>query len=231
MTFQKIIEELESFLCLEADQNKRQWMETYMRNQFAFFGVPAPIRKHYQKQWFNRHFLTKSDNLTLEVIYHLYQLDHREFQYVAVDLLAMRAHTLTDTKMRDILEFCIQKKSWWDTVDILATAVAGKWLSSKRELQFMVTNDWNRSDNIWLRRSAIIHQNKYKSKTNFNMLRTYILNSAHTNNFFVQKAIGWALREYSKTEPSLVTTFVLANEKILSPLAKREAMKWLIKKS
>ena len=225
------VEELRLSLVSVADNQKKKWMEAYMRNQFLFFGVPAPVRKKIQKQWFSRIFSFGSELPVSELIFYLFQLDQREFQYVAVDLLDRYAHTLSDLERSDILQECITTKSWWDTVDVLAVSVAGKWLSGKKNLQRKVICHWNASDNLWLRRTAILHQIKYKSKTDFDLLCACILNSAYVDNFFVQKAIGWALREYSKTEPKMVTTFVLGNEKRLSPLARREALKWLTRQS
>ena len=214
-----------------ADTQKKKWMEAYMRNQFLFFGVPAPVRKKIQKHWFDQIFDSESKIFVSELIRGLFQLDQREFQYVATDLLEVLIPDMCDAEMLDILQKSITTKSWWDTVDVLAISVAGKWLSDKKDLQLKVISHWNTSDSLWLRRTAILHQIKYKSKTDFDLLSKCILNSLHINSFFVQKAIGWALREYSKTEPALVTNFVISNEKRLSPLARREALKWLIRHS
>lgn len=227
----EIVEELHSSFDTVADQQKKKWMQNYMRNQFLFFGIPAPVRKKIQKQWIDRFLSSESEFSVSELIRHLYKLDQREFQYVAVDLLDRYAHTLSDLERLDILQECIMTKSWWDTVDILATSVAGKWLYKNKADQINITTRWGQSDHIWLRRTAIIHQIRYRAETDFEILSYLIGQSAQIRNFFIQKAIGWALREYSKSEPVLVSTFVYENEKELTPLAKREALKWLANKS
>ncbi|MFN3951193.1 MAG: DNA alkylation repair protein [Thermaurantimonas sp.] len=228
---QEHLEELRTLFDTVADNQKKIWMEAYMRNQYSFFGVPAPVRKKIQKYWFDQIFKIESELSVPELIRALFQLDQREFHYVAVDLLDKCAHAMSDTQMQITLQECITTKSWWDTVDVLATSVTAKWLYGNKYKQISIAGRWAESDHIWLRRTAILHQIRYRSDTDFELLTHLILQSAHIKNFFIQKAIGWALREYSKTNPSWVTTFVQIHEDRLSPLARREASKWLMRQS
>ncbi|MCX8149073.1 DNA alkylation repair protein [Thermaurantimonas aggregans] len=209
-----------------ADLSKKPWMEAYMRNQFAFIGVPAPVRKSIQKQWFKEVASVKTSEDLIELVKLLYESNEREFQYTAIDLLAARHRLLSDVQMQNLLEKCITTKPWWDTVDFLATNIVGKWLYDRKELQKEIGQRWLNSKHLWLMRSALLFQLKYKEKTDFDLLHHYILSLADHRDFFIQKAIGWALREYSKTNPKQIDTFVKQHDKILSNLAKREALKW-----
>jgi 3-methyladenine DNA glycosylase AlkD len=123
------------------------------------------------------------------------------------------------------IEKLIVTKSWWDTVDILATHLAGEYFKKHKNKIDLITNQWNNSDNIWLQRSSLLFQLKYKQNTNVFLLENYILNLKESNEFFIRKSIGWILREYSKTNPAWVIQFLQKNE--LSNLSVREASKYL----
>ncbi|MFN4298632.1 MAG: DNA alkylation repair protein [Thermaurantimonas sp.] len=210
-----------------ADPMKKSSMEAYMRNQFAFMGVPAPVRKAIQKQWLKEVASVATPQAAIELVQHLYTLNEREFQYTAIDLLAAKRRLFSDVEMQNLLEKCITTKPWWDTVDFLATNVAGKWLYNRKDLLEEMGSRWLHSNHLWLMRSALLFQLKYKNKTDFDLLSQYILFLADRRDFFIQKAIGWALREYSKSNPKQVDTFVNKHDNVLSSLAKREALKWI----
>jgi 3-methyladenine DNA glycosylase AlkD len=118
-------------------------------------------------------------------------------------------------------------KSWWDTVDALAISVVGPIVLTDRSAGDHVTDDWIRSDDMWLARAAILHQNKWKTATDEPRLFAFCLAHAAETDFFYRKAIGWALREYSKTAPDAVREFIAAHDDELSGLSKREGMKVL----
>jgi 3-methyladenine DNA glycosylase AlkD len=122
-------------------------------------------------------------------------------------------------------EFIITR-SWWDTVDALATGVVGPLVLRNPELA-SVMDEWLASANIWLARTAILHQLRYREHTDSERLFSYCLARSADTEFFIRKAIGWALREYSKTDASAVRQFVAENEHNLSGLSKREALLWL----
>jgi 3-methyladenine DNA glycosylase AlkD len=121
------------------------------------------------------------------------------------------------------IEKLVTTKSWWDTVDFLASNAAGPWFRKFPEKKSEITSRWNASENFWLQRMSILFQLKYKAETDTKILRSYILPLMESKEFFIRKAIGWALREYAKTDPKFVSKLV--KELPLSPLSKKEAMK------
>src|SRR5438067_4851771 len=127
--------------------------------------------------------------------------------------------------MIELIEGCITTKSWWDTVDPLSYDVAGSYFKMFRNQINTITGSWNRSENMWLQRSSLLFQKSYKKDTDTILLSTYILTLASSTEFFIQKAIGWILREYAKTNAAWVQKFVTEHK--LAPLSKREAMKHL----
>jgi 3-methyladenine DNA glycosylase AlkD len=122
-----------------------------------------------------------------------------------------------------IIEYMITTKSWWDTVDMVAASLAGKYFIQYPDSIRKVTGEWIKSDNIWLKRSALLFQLKYKAKTDFNLMCEYIRKEASHKDFFIRKAIGWVLREYSKTNSDSVKYFI--SNTVLSPLSKKEGLK------
>ena len=122
----------------------------------------------------------------------------------------------------------IVNKSWWDTVDYIAVKLVGKHFENFPELIPKHIKTWNSSGNLWLNRTAILFQLQYKKKTDINLLFDIIEKQAGSREFFIQKAIGWVLREYSKTDENAVRKFVMQTN--LSSLSKREALKWLNRK-
>ncbi|MED2256361.1 DNA alkylation repair protein [Brevibacillus parabrevis] len=151
-------------------------------------------------------------------------LAEREYQYVAMDLLEKRKKQLTPEHLPWIVHW-ITTKSWWDTVDYLAAHTTGKLFSLHPELIRPNVTAWVQGDDIWLARTAILFQLSYKAKTDQKLLFSLIESGAASNQFFIQKAIGWSLREYAKTEPEAVRGF--AERTVLSNLSKREALKHL----
>lgn len=154
-------------------------------------------------------------------------MDERELQYFAIELLikTKKQWTVEDVTL---IEYLVTHKSWWDTVDFLAAIIAGAWFKKFPEHIKPVTEKWNTSENIWLQRTSILFQLKYKKDTDLKLLSKYIKRLFSSNEFFVQKAIGWILREYSKTDPVMVQKFV-DTEKLM-PLSKREALKVIERK-
>lgn len=159
-----------------------------------------------------------------QVVRELWLQPQRELQMVAVDLLIKYKNQLPPSFLAD-LEWLITTKSWWDTVDMLASHVTAA-LYHHAETQDYLSH-WRQSDNIWLRRSAILYQLKFKQHTDEKWLFGILKENQSDNEFFIQKAIGWALREYSKTNPDAVISFI--NQQGIQGLAKREGLKWLNK--
>lgn len=203
------------------DEQYAAWSKSYLRNQFEFLGIRAPIRKKLTSQFIKDNGLPDKDRLQA-VIYFLWDLPEREFQKGALDLLGKSKKILGP---EDIpwLSKLIVKKSWWDTVDELAPHPIGSMFLAHPEIISSYADKWIEDENIWLQRTAIIYQLFYKDKTDVERLYRYILRRADSNEFFVQKAIGWALRQYAKTNPDAVMSFVSTHS--LKPLSRRETLK------
>ncbi len=201
-------------------------MKKYMLNQFEFFGIKSDSQNELRGAFLRNYGLPGADILA-EVVRHLYALPEREFQYAAIHIAET---TLRKTVNADIglIEFMITQKSWWDTVDWVASHLAGHWFSKHPDQIAHITGQWMASDNIWLQRSAILFQLKYKNNTDESLLFGYCSRLKHSGEFFIRKAIGWALREYSKTNPQQVMSFVDTHPD-LSGLSRREALKRIAK--
>ncbi len=200
-------------------------MENYMKNNFPFLGLLKLDREVIQKQIFSKFKIQSAEQL-FEIVFLFWEEDEREFQYCAIDLLE-KYKKLIDENFVGHLEILIISKSWWDTVDILASKFVAFALSNNAELRRKYFDSWKSSDNLWLKRCAIIFQLKYKSNTNTHLLSESIILNSDSREFFIQKAIGWALREYAKTNPDWVINFIKKNQ--LKPLSRREALKHLFK--
>lgn len=195
-------------------------MKAYMLNQFDYYGLKTPLRRKLSKEYFKQSLPPFTD--AEEIVKDCWQHPSREMQYIAVELLACYKKEWKKDTIK-IIEYIITHKSWWDSVDHAATDLTGPYFKLFPEQTEKITGKWNRSSNIWLQRSSIMFQKAYKKETDKELLSKHILHLASSKEFFVQKAIGWALREYSKTNSGWVTQFVKNNP--LSPLSKREALK------
>ncbi|HQN57615.1 MAG TPA: DNA alkylation repair protein [Saprospiraceae bacterium] len=194
----------------------------YLKGQFGSFGIKQGQRRLLVKPFIKSasNFDTQELSILIEL---LWQYEEREFQYTGMELLDTYRKKF-GTAIKSPLEQALTGKSWWDTVDFLSTHTAGR-----SYLEGMLTMDdlyvWNSSGNIWLIRTSILTQLKYKSGTDWEMLQDLIIPHLGHKDFFIRKGIGWALREYAKTEPAQVRSFVEHHE--MSGLSKREALKRL----
>ena len=198
-------------------------MEKYMRSQFKFLGVKKPEHTALFKQFVAEHGwpeLNQLDNILLT----LWSWPEREFQYLGSNFLHHFRKQLTPNTL-PTLEQLITTKSWWDTVDGLASHTIGDLFKRRPNEVGEYIHRWRHSSNIWLRRTTLLLQLSYKANTDAALLFALAEENASSNEFFIQKAIGWALREYSKTAPNEVEQFVETHP--LAALSKREALKWL----
>ena len=217
------IQKLEKLYTSSANEQIAAQQSAYLKNLFAFAGLKTPVRRAIDKQFIKENGLPQKENL-FDLIKLLWNKDEREFQHFALDMLVRFKKKIAVEDM-EMIEFCITRKSWWDTVDLLATHLAGKYFQKFPELTPQITTKWMNSNNIWLQRTAILFQLKYKEKTDFQLLCSFIIQLEKSNEFFIKKAIGWALREYSKTNEKKVTQFVETSK--ISDFSKKEALKWL----
>ncbi|MCP2036107.1 3-methyladenine DNA glycosylase AlkD [Planomicrobium sp. HSC-17F08] len=196
-------------------------MSKYMRNHFPFLGIKTPLRKVLLREQFQEYQLPEPERLPEEV-WKLYTLPEREYQYAAIALLEKMVKHLSLADL-PFLRQLIESKSWWDSVDSIAPRALGYVVQIQRDAGNLTMLEWSQADNMWTNRAAILHQLKYKQTTDTAVLSRIILEHAASPEFFLQKSIGWALREYAKTDADWVRTFVLEHE--LMPLSKREALK------
>ncbi|MEO6189867.1 MAG: DNA alkylation repair protein [Saprospiraceae bacterium] len=204
-----------------SDEHRATGMSKYMRDKFVYFGISSPVRKEIQSKHFPKKFeVIKKD--FKEFIIQCWSQDEREWKYLAMDF-SQNYLKKGDLESLDLFENLIVDQSWWDTVDCLAANLLGRILRPHPLLGKQKMEEWIESDNFWLQRTAIILQLKYKENTDFELLKKLILRRASNKEFFIQKASGWALREYSKLQPTSVIEFVDSN--LLAPLTKREALR------
>lgn len=194
-------------------------MSAYMRGKFVYLGLTTPQRRAATKAT-----IRAWDGDSLTPARALWRKREREYQYVACDLLRHHMHRLDGAALATLAEL-VQSKSWWDTVDALAPVVGNIVLRERGLVAEM--DQWIVADDFWLRRVAILHQLAWKQDTDEQRLLRYCLQCAHEQEFFIRKAIGWALRQYARTAPDAVRRFVDKNRDKLSGLSVREATKHL----
>jgi 3-methyladenine DNA glycosylase AlkD len=217
-----MIKTIKSYLEPLRDPTRAAKMSAYMRNQFAFLGIPAAVRARAVKAALQELGVLKTP-LDTGLVLQLWALPEREYQYAACEYVAARMKTLDESHL-DLLEACVLSKSWWDTIDSLDAAAGEIVLRFPKTISRLET--WAVHENFWLRRMALQHQLAFKDKTNQERLFAFILANIHDQEFFIRKSIGWALREYAYTNPKAVQDFVLAHPE-LSALSKREALRRL----
>lgn len=218
------VQELAVLYKAAADSKKSLAMSKYMKGLFVFHGIPSPKRKDIQKEWYNS--INKNGNVEIRtLILELWNQNEREFHYAAIDVLIRQPKKFIQAADSELMEYLITKHTWWDSVDLIASHYVGNYCHQFPIEGAKLIEKWRKSDNIWLNRSCLLYQLKYKKETDFEMLRSLIEQYQRKKEFFIQKAIGWSLREYSKTNPTAVKAFI---EKInLQGLAKREGSKYL----
>lgn len=215
-----LVDRLREQLAGVADPERAKAMAAYMRHQFPFLGVPSPKLKlalrAAQPGRLDQPELTS-------VSRRLWQLPEREYQYAACALLSRFSKGCGPDFLEVAKDFVVTK-SWWDTVDTLASHTVGTLVHKHSQL-VTTMDEWVRGDNLWLARTAILYQLGYKEATDADRLFRYALIKADHPDFFMRKAIGWALRQYAWVAPEVVRAFVLAHEAKFSGLTKREALK------
>ncbi|MCF6170210.1 MAG: DNA alkylation repair protein [Bacteroidales bacterium] len=198
-------------------------MKKYMKGRYDFFGIKSPLRKEIYREHKSNYGLIPSAKEE-EIVQWCWQQAEREYQYFAMEFLNKPAKK-ADEKIIDVYVYLITHKSWWDTVDFIAANLVGKYLERFPEKTEALTSAWMASGDMWLQRTCLLFQLKYKTETNTELLHQFISPLSASNEFFIRKAIGWILREYSKTNPQFVIDYVEKHP--LSGLSQREALKWL----
>ena len=215
---QTMLDRIKETLTAIAEPGRAEPMRAYMRNQFPFIGIPNPLRRKALRPLFKELKGGDADQL-MALARQLWALPEREYQYAALDLLASR-HKDFDIQDIPALLSLAQEKSWWDSVDGLASII-GDILAGQHEGMDAALI----SPNMWLRRIAMLHQLGWRDNTDTARLFAYARTLAPEQEFFIQKAIGWALRDYAHHNPQAVRDFLRAEKDRLAPLSYREANK------
>ena len=218
MDFSKLYEEM----IQHKNEEQAQKMSKYMLNKFEYIGIKTPERRKIFKNFFKEY--KNEEKIDWEFVNKCWENKHREFQYIAADYLKNMKDKLT---IDDIPKFkrLILKKSWWDTIDNLNMTIGALALKDSNVNKILL--EWSLDENIWLRRIAIDHQLLRKEKTNTELLEKILKNNLGQAEFFINKSIGWALRDYSKTNPEWVKNFIEKNRENMAKLSIREASKYL----
>lgn len=197
-------------------------MSKYMRNLFKFYGLATPIRKSFYKDLLKEEKANKV--IDWNFLDKCYEDDYREFQYLVIDYLVTMQKYLTYEDVSKIFKY-IKSKQWWDTIDGFDRIIGNIAFIDERINDLMLK--WSKDEDFWIRRIAIDHQLCRKEKTNTELLETIIVNNFGSNEFFINKAIGWSLRDYSKTNPEWVRNFVNKHKDEMDKLSIKEASKYI----
>ena len=204
------------------NEDNAKYMKAYMKDNFEYLGIKTPLRKELEKELLKEK--SKEALIDKDFVKMLWNYEYRELQYVALDYLVKQKKKLQKEDINFIKDLIITKP-WWDTIDLIASHLVGEICKKYPELIDEYILNWSTDENMWIRRTAILYQLKYKQDTDRNILEKVIKDNIEDEEFFIRKAIGWVLREYSKTNKDWVSEFIANNR--LSKLSKKEASKYL----
>lgn len=204
------------------DEQNAVKMSSYMRNLFTFYGLPTPKRKTLYKELLKSE--KKNKVIDWAFLDKCYKDEHREFQYLVMDYLFAMQKFLTFDDVPKIEKY-IRTKQWWDTIDGFDRIVGNIAFVDDRINNLMLK--WSTDEDFWVRRIAIDHQLCRKEKTNIELFEEILVNNFGSKEFFINKAIGWSLRDYSKTNPDWVRAFIEKYKNQMDKLSVKEASKYL----
>lgn len=206
----------------KADSKRAEKMAAYMKQNFEYYGIQTPERRSIYKDFLKREKDKKV--IDWEFLDKCYEDDHRESQYLVCDYLVEMKNFLTFDDVPKLFKFVVTKP-WWDTIDSLDRIIGSIGLKDKRIDDLMLK--WSKDDNFWVRRLAIDHQLLRKENTNTELMEKIIVNNFGSSEFFINKAIGWSLRDYSKTNPEWVRNFVSKYKDKMDKVSLKEAKKYI----
>ncbi|MFJ2093096.1 DNA alkylation repair protein [Streptomyces sp. NPDC087901] len=219
-----LLERLAQLYPTAADPVRARSAAAYMKHVAPFLGIPTPRRRALSRTVLEG-TARPTEKDCAAIALRCWALPEREYHYFAADYL--RRHVARcSSGFVPVLRHLVTTVSWWDTVDILAAHVAGPLVAADPELR-RTMDEWIEDDDLWIVRTALLHQLRFKDATDTRRLFAYSLRRAEHPDFFIRKAIGWCLREYSKTDPQAVRDFVDGARDRLAPLSVREATKHL----
>ena len=227
LTAEELVERLDVALTSRADPTRVPAMTAYMRDQFPYLGVPAPGQRAAWREATPDLPGLLDQQLVVDATTALWARDEREYQYVGLTLVNRHAASSAATpELLELQRTLIRTKPWWDTVDALATRGVGAVVFRYQGLRSTM-DEWLAGDHLWLTRTALLHMNRWKQDTDRDWLFAACLACSAHRDFFIRKAIGWALREYTKVDEHTVIAFVQQHEAELSGLSRKEALMWL----
>ncbi|HEY6142385.1 MAG TPA: DNA alkylation repair protein [Flavobacterium sp.] len=200
-------------------------MAKYMKNRFSFFGIKTEDRRLIFKTIWKENQKEVTENAR-SIVWKLFTKPQRELHYCGIEILIKELKKNYKKEDIQLIEKLITTNSWWDSVDVIAKYILGQYLLEHPLETEKVIERFSNSENMWLNRSAILFQLDYKQKTNFDLLKSECEKHKNSNEFFIQKAIGWALREYAKTNPEVVKNYVIHTN--LKKLSQKEALKHIL---
>lgn len=216
------IEELKIIFTQKSNKDNAIHMAKYLRNQYVFYGLKTPQRRDAYHQILKDQ--KKKKQIDWNLLDEAWNDEHREMQYFVCDyLLAMKRYVSYDDLFK--IEHFVRTKQWWDTIDSLMKIYGFVGLIDKRVDQLMLK--WSLDPDKWVRRVAIEHQLLRKDKMNVELLSEIIENNLDDKEFFINKAIGWALRDYSKTNSKWVKNFIVQHYDHMAKLSITEGSKYL----
>ncbi|MYT75735.1 MULTISPECIES: DNA alkylation repair protein [unclassified Streptomyces] len=217
-----VLDRLTTVYPAAADPGRAARMRAYMKDVAPFLGLPSPERRELSRTVL-RGTPSPDETALTALALRCWALPEREYAYFAVDCLRRHVRLLSPDFL-PVARQLITTVPWWDTVDHLAAYVVGGLVAADPRLTAAM-DAWVEDDDLWVARTALLHQLRYRGATDADRLFAYCLRRAGHPNFFIRKAIGWALREYAKTDADAVRAFVAAHRDVLAPLSVREALK------
>lgn len=216
------ITELQAQLVKHRNAANAEPMSNYMKNKFPFLGIKATARKSILRDVINQNKSEVKTQVT-DLTKTLYSFKEREYHYCAIELYARFKRKTYQPSDQECIRYLLTTHSHWDTVDFIAKHILGQFLWEHPNQRFTVSKQFSEDPNFWLNRSAILFQLGYKTETDAKLLFQLCATHTASDEFFIKKAIGWALREYAKVNPEAVLSFVKTHT--LKPLSKFEALR------
>ncbi|WP_282700105.1 DNA alkylation repair protein [Streptomyces sp. CC219B] len=217
-----VLERLTAVYGAGADPERGATMRAYMKDVAPFLGLTTPVRRQLSRTVLEGTPRPDEADCTA-IALRCWALPEREYQYFAVDYLRRHARVCSSGFL-PVTRYLVATVPWWDTVDLLAAHVVGALVAADPELTADM-DAWIGDDNLWVARTALLHQLRYKDRTDTERLFAYCVRQSGHPDFFIRKAIGWALREYAKTDPEAVRSFLARETGRFAPLSVREALK------
>jgi 3-methyladenine DNA glycosylase AlkD len=217
-----VLERVTAVYAAAADPERAAAMRAYMKDVAPFLGIPTPARRALSRTVLAGTPRPDEADCTA-IALRCWVLPQREYHYFAADYLRRHAGRCSSAFL-PVARHLVTTVSWWDTVDLLAAHVVGALVAADPRLAAEMDR-WIADKDLWVARTALLHQLRYKEHTDADRLFSYCLLQSGHSEFFIRKAIGWCLREYAKTDPEAVRSFLARERGRFAPLTVREALK------